>query len=224
MTISIEKVTNAELHQIINKYEKGQCAVIAPKTDYRMAKELLAAREAQSVPVAIVEKSDYLTSSEIVDDKPPRKAVKELYEGAMIIGQHLYTAPPAPAVPAEITTEQMYNLLLEKGGMMSPLEAAMFAWDACRASVMKNTQEAASHLAPSVDNGNMQNTPSGFKLVPVELLSTASMLIDLCRTHTTLNGGGTYNQRVLSDCETTMNAIANLLAAAPTPTKAVPDA
>jgi hypothetical protein len=64
--------------------------------------------------------------------------------------------------------------------------------------------------------------PDGYKLVPVELLSTASMLIDLCRTHATLNGGGTYNQRVLSDCETTMNAIANLLAAAPTPTKAVP--
>jgi hypothetical protein len=61
--------------------------------------------------------------------------------------------------------------------------------------------------------------PDGYKLVPVELLSTASMLIDLCRTHATLNGGGTYNQRVLSDCETTMNAIANLLAAAPTPTK-----
>lgn len=62
--------------------------------------------------------------------------------------------------------------------------------------------------------------PAGFKLVPVELLSTASMLIDLCRTHATLNSGGTYNQRVLSDCETTMNAIAILVAAAPTPTKA----
>ncbi|ALE96522.1 hypothetical protein ABH11_02192 [Serratia marcescens] len=59
--------------------------------------ELLANREAQ--PVAIVESSDYVTAAQIAGDEPRSKAVKELYEGALVIGQHLYTAPPAPAVP-----------------------------------------------------------------------------------------------------------------------------
>ncbi|WP_164038018.1 hypothetical protein [Serratia marcescens] len=57
--------------------------------------ELANNREAQ--PVAIVESSDYVTAAQIAGDEPRSKAVKELYEGALVIGQHLYTAPPAPA-------------------------------------------------------------------------------------------------------------------------------
>jgi hypothetical protein len=40
-------------------------------------------------PVAIVEHLDYLT----FDDNPRRKAVKELFEGALVIGDKLYTHP-----------------------------------------------------------------------------------------------------------------------------------
>lgn len=129
--------------------------------------ELLAVREAQSVPAPynqvqrdmmkdiVVRKLSGNLLGETLDMDDIHAVTMEL----MSAGFRLYAAPPAPAVPAEITTEQMYNLLLEKGGMMSPLEAAMFAWDACRASAMKNTPEAASQLVPSVDSGNMQNTP-----------------------------------------------------------------
>ncbi|EPO8473072.1 hypothetical protein ACUH6D_001720 [Yersinia enterocolitica] len=48
-------------------------------------------------PVAVVELNDNLTVAEIRGDIPRRKAVRELYEGALVIGQELFTA----AKPAE---------------------------------------------------------------------------------------------------------------------------
>ncbi|MBH3279939.1 hypothetical protein I5N59_04090 [Serratia marcescens] len=64
--------------------------------------ELANNREAQ--PVAIVESSDYVTAAQIAGDEPRSKAVKELYEGALVIGHHLYTAPPAPAPAPAVPT------------------------------------------------------------------------------------------------------------------------
>lgn len=75
-------------------------------------------REAQ--PVAIVESSDYVKAAQITGDEPRGKAVKELYEGALIIGQHLYTAQPAPSVtegfklmPIEMTDEIAEAIAME---------------------------------------------------------------------------------------------------------------
>jgi len=51
---------------------------------------------AAAMPVAFVELSDYVTAS---GDEPRKKAVKELYEGALVVGQNLYTHP-APSIPA----------------------------------------------------------------------------------------------------------------------------
>ncbi|MFM0958483.1 hypothetical protein WFM01_03205 [Yersinia enterocolitica] len=48
-------------------------------------------------PVSVVELNDNLTVAEIRGDIPRRKAVRELYEGALVIGQELFTA----ANPAE---------------------------------------------------------------------------------------------------------------------------
>lgn len=50
------------------------------------------------VPVAVVEHSDYIITAEIRGDIPRRKAVRELYEGALVIGQELFTAPQKPVV------------------------------------------------------------------------------------------------------------------------------
>lgn len=53
-----------------------------------------------SEPVAIVEPSDYVTAAQLVGEGPARKAVHELYEGALRIGDKLYRhAQPAPVVP-----------------------------------------------------------------------------------------------------------------------------
>ncbi|MNH41261.1 hypothetical protein D3C71_2102220 [compost metagenome] len=53
------------------------------------------------------------------------------------------------------------------------------------------------------------------KLVPVDVLATASTLIDLCRTYTILQDTGSYKERTINDCENTMEVIDGLLAAAP---------
>ncbi|EOV1642022.1 hypothetical protein ACN9KO_000534 [Yersinia enterocolitica] len=59
-------------------------------------------------PVAVVELNDNLTVAEIRGDIPRRKAVRELYEGALVIGQELFTAAkPAAGLGVEDITEFM---------------------------------------------------------------------------------------------------------------------
>ncbi|HGK3860727.1 TPA: hypothetical protein ACJ12U_004998 [Klebsiella pneumoniae] len=65
-----------------------------------LARMALAAMDSE--PVAIVEPSDYITAAQLVGEGPARKAVHELYEGALRIGDKLYRhAQPAPVVPEE---------------------------------------------------------------------------------------------------------------------------
>ncbi|HIE0439283.1 TPA: DUF551 domain-containing protein [Serratia marcescens] len=85
-------LTTERLKQLADPNRIRKCSMVEYQS---MARELLVTREAQ--PVAIVESSDYVTAAQIAGDEPRSKAVKELYEGALVIGQHLYTAPPAPA-------------------------------------------------------------------------------------------------------------------------------
>lgn len=64
----------------------------------RVARIALAAMDSE--PVAVVEPSDYVTAAQLVGEGPARKAVHELYEGALRIGDKLYRhAQPAPVVP-----------------------------------------------------------------------------------------------------------------------------
>lgn len=51
MTISTKQLTNEELRQIIDSHEKGHGMCVPVNYGYIAAKELLAVREAQSVPV-----------------------------------------------------------------------------------------------------------------------------------------------------------------------------
>lgn len=67
--------------------------------DLRLAEIALASLTAE--PVAIVEPSDYVTAAQLVGEEPRSKAVRPLFEGALSIGQKLYTTPPAPAVDAD---------------------------------------------------------------------------------------------------------------------------
>jgi hypothetical protein len=56
----------------------------------------LAALTAQ--PVAIVEPRDYVTAAQLIGEEPLSKSVRPLFEGALFMGQKLYTDPPAPAL------------------------------------------------------------------------------------------------------------------------------
>ncbi|MFS7249311.1 hypothetical protein AB6869_19880 [Rahnella rivi] len=53
------------------------------------------------VPVAVVELNDNLSVAEIRGDIPRRKAVRELYEGALVLGQELFGAPQKPGISKE---------------------------------------------------------------------------------------------------------------------------
>nr|WP_325940778.1 DUF551 domain-containing protein [Raoultella ornithinolytica] len=58
--------------------------------------------EKDSEPVAVVEPSDYVTAAQLLGEGPARKAVHELYEGALRIGDKLYRhAQPAPKTEPE---------------------------------------------------------------------------------------------------------------------------
>jgi len=91
-------VTNDRLAELANK---GMICICQDEEYQSMAAELLARREAAEKPVAIVEHSDYITAAQMAGDEPRRKAVKELYEGALVVGNNLYAAPPLPVVPDE---------------------------------------------------------------------------------------------------------------------------
>lgn len=66
----------------------------------------------ESEPVAIVEPSDYVTAAQLVGEESLRKAVRELYEGALRIGDKLYRhAQPAPEYPETLPCP----VLLEPG-------------------------------------------------------------------------------------------------------------
>lgn len=51
--------------------------------------------------------------------------------------RHAQSAPVVPVIPPEMTACQAYDLLMKKGGVMSPVDAAVFAWSACRAAMLQ---------------------------------------------------------------------------------------
>ncbi|MFS7385219.1 hypothetical protein AB6870_24590 [Rahnella inusitata] len=90
---------NAEYDRLINE-------LAALKDERNDLVKLLAQKEAESdselkgeqVPVAVVELNDNLSVAEIRGDIPRRKAVRELYEGALVLGQELFGAPQRPVI------------------------------------------------------------------------------------------------------------------------------
>ncbi|MFS7360333.1 hypothetical protein AB6896_15860 [Rahnella inusitata] len=58
----------------------------------------LAALKGEQMPVAVVELNDNLSVAELRGDIPRRKAVRELYEGALVLGQELFGAPQRPVI------------------------------------------------------------------------------------------------------------------------------
>ncbi|EOD3176009.1 hypothetical protein PYX08_25115 [Citrobacter freundii] len=85
------------LHQIREILSKASAQSDGGNLGYAMADAVkvidgaIAARNAE--PVAIVQPSDYVTAAELVGEEQTRKAVHELYEGALRIGDKLYRHP-----------------------------------------------------------------------------------------------------------------------------------
>ncbi|MEQ9844577.1 hypothetical protein [Pectobacterium brasiliense] len=77
----------------IEEFDKAIVAFRNAAQGLLVAEAQLAEMERQE-PVGIVEDSDYQTAAE-----PRRKAVRELYEGALVVGQKLYASQPAAIKP-----------------------------------------------------------------------------------------------------------------------------
>lgn len=109
-----------------------------------------------SEPVAVVEPSDYVTAAQLVGEGPARKAVHELYEGALRIGDKLYRHAQQPVVPEKATVGEMPFLGRSEG-------AYVRGWNACRAAMLQA--------------GNSPLIPDGYVMVPKE--PTAEMVIKM---------------------------------------------
>ncbi|HFK7188728.1 TPA: hypothetical protein ACG0BA_004444 [Serratia odorifera] len=107
--------------------------------------------------------------------------------------------PPATAVPDAINTAIRYlkDTLVACNRFNYCSDAVNRVENACRAAMLA------------------QPVSSGYKLVPVDCLTTASRLIDLCRTYAILSDGGNYKERTINECENTMEVIDGLLAVSP---------
>lgn len=68
---------------------------------------------------------------------------------------YILSATPSPIVPEEMTACKAYDLLIEKGGVMSPVDSFVYAWNHCRAAMLQA--------------GNSPVTPDGLALVPKRL-------------------------------------------------------
>lgn len=126
-----------------------------------MARMALAALDSE--PVAVVEPSDYVTAAQLVGEGPARKAVHELYEGALRIGDKLYRHAQPALVPDKMTYQD--GVLFVLNNDMSSIErgtVAMRAWNACRAAMLQA--------------GNSPVIPEGYVMVPKE--PTERMVID----------------------------------------------
>ncbi|MCC4959857.1 hypothetical protein [Klebsiella pneumoniae] len=91
-------ITREQLEEWVAQFdEDGGCDATDRQLE-ALIRQSLAAMDSE--PVAIVEPSDYITAAQLVGEGPARKAVHELYEGTLRIGDKLYRhAQPAPVVP-----------------------------------------------------------------------------------------------------------------------------
>lgn len=185
MTALTKQLTNAELRQIIDSHEKGHGMCVPVNYGYIAAKELLAVREAQSkpAPIAFSENAD----ADMCRTWAWEQVKKDVTTDSWTIGdsgnfygfycwgwdmRRQYNEQRPPAAPdLGALTKLIVGRLIDCGTANddSIADAEVFVYNACRAAMLENTQKAALGMAPAVNIGNMQNTPAGFKLVPVDL-------------------------------------------------------
>ncbi|WP_447888496.1 hypothetical protein [Serratia fonticola] len=221
--MTISTITTETLKDFI----KGQGYGVAPSAVAAICTELLAVREAQSLsagtqfkPVADLYEMQFEDGHTCAFHTDAEKAIQWLNtcDGNKVQEyvklerlQEAFTAPPAPAVPNSVDYSDLDATSQDREVIEAIAECK--GWNACRAAMLENTPEAAVDMAPAVNIGNMQNTPAGFKLVPVE------------PTEAMINAGREIDSSPLnmSPRHRVELIYRAMLTEAPTPTKAVND-
>lgn len=156
------ELTREERVQALYDLKVGQVLSQADIENVKMlARAQLAAVDSE--PVAVVEPSDYVTAAQLVGERPARKAVHELYEGALRIGDKLYRHAQPSLVPDKMTYQD--GVLFVLNNDMSSIErgtVAMRAWNACRAAMLQGAENAESRCS------NSPVIPGGCVMVPKE--------------------------------------------------------
>lgn len=127
-TVASEKLDDETLQELIefrrttfeyHSKEGNKVQTIIHGVTLAALRELQERRKAamDSEPVAVVEPSDYVTAAQLVGEGPARKAVHELYEGALRIGDKLYRhAQPAPV---EVKgSDELYDVIDDDGNVV----------------------------------------------------------------------------------------------------------
>ena len=136
-------VTDEELDQMIWKLERD--GGMTPKL-LSLMRELREVRKAKGEPVAYM----------VIDIETGKKIIrpdKSYFEGSC---QPLYAALPTPVVLEEMTACKAYDLLMEKGGVMSPVDSFVCAWNACRAAALQERPKGAGTPQNCRSNENVQ--------------------------------------------------------------------
>ncbi|MCO7511809.1 hypothetical protein NJH77_21395 [Serratia fonticola] len=134
-------VTNEQLKKL--RDETIAAELMVSQTIVAVIDELLAVREAQSVPVASTTKSniDAVLGGVSTVIWPVR-----CFKGETHV--NLYTAPPAPAVPGEYIRDERGRMMLN--GKFEPQIGFGKGWNACRAEMLA----AAPTPTKAVNHGN----------------------------------------------------------------------
>ncbi|WP_236043300.1 hypothetical protein [Klebsiella michiganensis] len=160
-------------------YGAGSNVMLPAEEAEELARMALAAMDSE--PVAIVEPSDYVTAAQLVGEGPVRKAVHELYEGALRIGDRLYRHAQPALVPDKMTYQD--GVLFVLNNDMSSIErgtVAMRAWNACRSAMLQagdTVRDLSTPVDPQVAEyeqnvlqaGNSPVIPEGYVMVPMRL-------------------------------------------------------
>lgn len=122
------KLTRERLEEI---RDYDTCVTLEESAE--LARMALAAMDSE--PVAIVEPSDYITAAQLVGEGPARKAVHELYEGALRIGDKLYRHAQQPVVPEKCPAE-IRDLIASHSDALFNDDDAQEIWNACRTAML----------------------------------------------------------------------------------------
>ncbi|HCB3049806.1 TPA: hypothetical protein MYT98_002906 [Klebsiella aerogenes] len=138
-----------------------------------------------SEPVAVVEPSDYVTAAQLVGEGPARKAVHELYEGALRIGDKLYRhAQPATVVmddeklralfDAWFASDCSFDLSPEasEADNIAWRESYWYAWQRCRTAMLQAGNFPGIGIDPASGPDCTAEVryvaPTGYVMVPKE--------------------------------------------------------
>ncbi|HDU1553612.1 Uncharacterised protein [Klebsiella pneumoniae] len=168
--------TIAELESVRDEIPFG----IDTNSELELAAFKMALAAMDGEPVAVVEPSDYVTAAQLVGEGPVRKAVHELYEGALRIGDKLYRhAQPAPELAAIVERLNLSGYEYE-GGEVTPQNAAAIV------------DTLLQQLDDEVQGRNAQPAP----VVPEDVLDA---LQKVARIRLDLNGFD-GDRRGIADC------------------------